>query len=81
MTPFLYISVVLIWGTTWIAIFHQQGTVPISVSIFWRFALAGVTLLLVLKLSARLACLSKVDHLYCALQGFFLFGLNFLCFL
>jgi len=41
MNGLLYLCVVGIWGTTWFAIALQQGEVPLLVSIFWRFALAG----------------------------------------
>ncbi len=44
MTAFLYALTVLIWGTTWIAIKHQLGTVAFEASIAYRFALAGVVL-------------------------------------
>ncbi|MVY95686.1 EamA family transporter, partial [Enterobacteriaceae bacterium 8376wD7] len=40
MNALLYALVVVIWGTTWIAIFLQQGPVAAPVSIFWRFAVA-----------------------------------------
>jgi hypothetical protein len=41
---FLYFLTVVIWGTTWIAIKLQLGVVAIPVSIFYRFALAGLIL-------------------------------------
>lgn len=76
----LYALVVLIWGTTWIAIFLQQGPVPATVSIFWRFALATAVLMLALQLTGRLRRLSVRDHLFCLLQGCCVFCFNFLCF-
>ena len=48
MNALLYSLVVVIWGTTWIAIFLQQGPVAAPVSIFWRFALATTVMMLVL---------------------------------
>lgn len=48
MNALLYSLVVLIWGTTWIAIFLQQGPVAAPVSIFWRFAVASATIMMVL---------------------------------
>ena len=48
MNALLYGLVVVIWGTTWIAIFLQQGPVAAPVSIFWRFALASATMMVVL---------------------------------
>ncbi len=80
MNAFLYCLVVVIWGTTWIAIFLQQGSVPAPVSIFWRFALATTTIMLVLIALRRLRKLALQDHLFCLLQGCCVFGFNFLCF-
>ena len=64
MNAFLYCLVVVIWGTTWIAIFLQQGTVPAPVSIFWRFALATLTIMAALVLLRRLRKLAARDHLF-----------------
>lgn len=80
MNVLLYAATVLIWGTTWIAISLQVGTVSILVSVFYRFAIAAVLMLSVLGLSGRLQKLSRSDHLYCVLQGLCVFGLNFVCF-
>ncbi|BBE77908.1 MULTISPECIES: DMT family transporter [Phytobacter] len=80
MNIFLYCLVVVIWGTTWIAIFLQQGPVAAPVSIFWRFALASLTIMVVLIALRRLRKLVLRDHLFCILQGCCVFGFNFLCF-
>lgn len=80
MNALLYALVVVIWGTTWIAIFLQQGPVPEAVSIFWRFAIASVTMLTILLCLRRLRPLTLRDHLFCMLQGCCVFGFNFLCF-
>ena len=44
MNAFLYVLVVLIWGTTWIALKWQLGPVPIALSIAYRFGLAALLL-------------------------------------
>ncbi|WP_417068175.1 DMT family transporter [Niveibacterium terrae] len=75
----LYLTVVLIWGTTWIAIAMQRGPVAAPVSIFWRFALASSCLWLILVLSRTLKRLNRRDHLFCLLQGCCVFGFNFYC--
>ncbi|MEC5341047.1 DMT family transporter [Brenneria populi] len=80
MNILLYLSVVLIWGTTWIAISLQQGSVAAEVSIFWRFLLSSVILLAFLALTKRLHPLSRRAHLLCMLQGLCVFGINFICF-
>lgn len=80
MNALLYISVVVIWGTTWLAIYMQQGVVSVPVSIFWRFAVASVVMLVVLLALGRLRRISLRDHLFCMLQGGCVFGFNFFCF-
>ena len=80
MNALLYITTVLIWGTTWIAISMQSGPVPVVVSVFYRFSLAAGVLLLVLLISGRLRRLAKRDHLFCLFQGMCVFGFNFCCF-
>lgn len=80
MNALLYVLVVVIWGTTWIAIFLQQGPVPAPVSIFWRFAVASITLMVVLLVMRRLRRLTLRDHLFCMVQGCCVFCFNFWCF-
>lgn len=77
---FLYFLTVVIWGTTWIAIKLQLGVVAIPVSIFYRFALAGLVLFAALLLTRRLQPLDRRGHWLCVGQGLCLFCLNFLCF-
>lgn len=79
--PFvLYTLVVAIWGTTWIAIVMQLGTTPVTVSIFWRFAIAALVMTLIARLCGRLQPLTLRDRLWCLAQGCCVFGFNFLCF-
>lgn len=83
MNAGLYLAVVVIWGTTWIAIFLQQsavGATAVTVAIFWRFLVAGALMLVLLKLLRRLRPLTARDHLFCLLQGSCVFGFNFVCF-
>ncbi|WP_434641410.1 DMT family transporter [Klebsiella sp. I138] len=80
MNAILYGLVVVIWGTTWIAIFLQQGPVSAPVSIFWRFAVASVTMLAILLATRRLRPLALRDHLFCVIQGCCVFCFNFWCF-
>jgi len=80
MNAVLYLAVVLIWGTTWIAITAQHGEFSPVVGIFWRFLLASIVLFIVLLFTRRLKKLTKNDHLFCLLQGICIFGLNFICF-
>ncbi|CQH16264.1 TPA: DMT family transporter [Yersinia enterocolitica] len=81
MNALLYLLVVLIWGTTWIAItLQQQGSVAITVSIFYRFALAAGVMMIILLLVRRLRHLALRDHLFCIAQGFCVFAFNYYCF-
>lgn len=80
MNALLYGLVVLIWGTTWIAIFLQQGPVAAPVSIFWRFAVASATIMIVLLALGRLRKMMLRDHLFCMVQGCCVFCFNFWCF-
>jgi drug/metabolite transporter (DMT)-like permease len=74
----LYLVTVLIWGSTWLAIKFQLGVVAPELSIAYRFFLAAFILLafsLVRRLSLRF---NWREHLFIALQGFFLFSLNYI---
>lgn len=79
--PFLYVLVVLIWGTTWIALKLQLGVVAIPLSIAYRFALAALVLFAWLAWRRQLAR-PRGDAVPLILaQGLALFCLNFVCFL
>jgi len=80
MNALLYISVILIWGTTWFAIYLQQGVVAVTVSIFYRFLLASLLMMVTLLVTRRLRKLALKDHLYCVAQGCCVFAFNFYCF-
>lgn len=72
--------VVMIWGTTWIAIYWQLGTVPPLASVFYRFVIAALLLLPILKLFNKVQPVTRTDHYFFVLQGCFLFSFNFICF-
>jgi drug/metabolite transporter (DMT)-like permease len=80
-TAGLYLATVLIWGTTWIALKLQLGTVPIAWSIAWRFALAAAVLLGWLAWRGQLKRPTRAAMPLLLAQGLCLFCLNFLCFL
>ena len=80
MTIFLYIVTVLAWGTSWIAIALQGGSVDSVVSVLYRFSLASLLLLPVLYFTGRLQKTRRIDHLWFLLQGCCLFCFNFICF-
>lgn len=73
----LYLTSVLIWGSTWLVITFQFGVVPPAVSVAYRFLLSAVILLgwclyrrLPLRFTAR-------EHRWMLLQGILLFGINY----
>ena len=80
MIPFLFVTTVLIWGTTWFAIALQAGPVPALVSIFYRFGVAGVLFVAGLALSGRLRLPRKDHQIWLVAQALCLFSLNFICF-
>lgn len=74
----LYLTTLLIWGSTWLAIKFQLGVVAPELSVAYRFAIATVILLvfvLIRRLKTRFPLRS---HVFIALQGFFLFSLNYI---
>lgn len=75
-----YMSTVLIWGSTWIGIKFQLGVVAPMVSVGYRFALAALLLLIWCRVRNLPMQFSRQDHFFIALQGLFLFCLNYLLF-
>lgn len=75
-----YTATVLIWGSTWIGIKLQLGVVEPIVSVGYRFALAAIILLLWCWFRRLPMRFSAADHLCIALQGTFLFAINYLLF-
>ncbi len=75
----LYAITTLIWGSTWLAITFQLGTVPPAVSVVWRFALSALILLAYALLRQLPLRFSFRDHAWMAVQGFFMFGLSYVC--
>jgi drug/metabolite transporter (DMT)-like permease len=81
MNALLYVLVVLIWGTTWIALKWQLGPVPIALSIAYRFGLAAVLLFAWLAWRRLLVVPRGRALTWVLAQGLCLFCLNFVCFL
>lgn len=77
----LYVLVVFAWGTSWIGIHLQAAsTVPPEVSVFWRFALAGLIMMgLAVARGERLALPLKAHKLF-VLMGLTLFSVNLVMF-
>lgn len=67
----------IIWGSTWLAIKFQLGVVDPLVSIFYRFFLAAIILFAYSKLRGLNLKYSGKQHLFMALLGVLLFGINY----
>jgi drug/metabolite transporter (DMT)-like permease len=78
-TPILYLVTVLIWGTSWYAM-TLQLVLPGELAIAYRFVLAAAMLVGYCLVTGRSLRFSRRDHLFMALQGFFLFSLNYILF-
>lgn len=75
---FLYATVVLIWGSTWLAITYQLGVVAEEVSVAYRFALGSVTLFIYAAVSRRQISIPWHAYGYVVLMGALLFSISYL---
>ena len=73
----LYVVTVIIWGSTWIGIKFQLGTVDPMISVVYRFALSSVILLVFCKLRGLTLIFSFRDHVFMGLLGLLLFSVNY----
>jgi drug/metabolite transporter (DMT)-like permease len=78
-TSVLYFVTVLIWGTSWYAM-ELQLVLPGELAIAYRFVLAAAMLVGYCLVTGRSLRFSRRDHLFMALQGFFLFCINYILF-
>lgn len=77
-TWLLYLTCVAIWGSTWIAVTLQLGTVPPAVSVTWRFATAAAILF---GISVARRCRLRFgwsQHVALALQGLLMYSAGYL---
>ncbi len=73
----LYITTVLIWGSTWLAIEFQLGETAILTSVFYRFAIAAIlmwTYCVWAKIPMRF---SARDHAFILILALFNFSMNY----
>ena len=73
----LYIITVLVWGSTWLAIKYQLGSVDPMVSVIYRFGLAASLLMLFCYVKGLKLKFSLKEHLFMALLGTLLFSVNY----
>lgn len=73
----LYLVTVLIWGSTWIAINYQYGSVSESVSLVYRFGLASLVLFAYCLIRGLPLRFSLAEHFRFALLALCLFAFNY----
>ena len=79
-TVLLYMVVVLIWGSTWLAVKFQIGIVPPEVSVAYRIGIAAF-LMFIWSLAKGLPLrFTSRQHLFMMLQGALIFSVNFFLF-
>mgnify|MGYP001822326826 CR=1 FL=1 len=73
----LYLTVVLIWGSTWIVIPFQFGDVANELSVAYRFGIAAILLYGYAALTRRKIALPRQAYFFVFVQGTLLFSLNY----
>lgn len=73
----LYITVVLIWGSTWIVIPFQLNDIASELSVAYRFGIASILLYAYALLTRRKLALPHNAYPFVFLQGLLLFSLNY----
>lgn len=76
-TILLYAAAVVVWGTTWIMMKFQLGEVAPAASLTYRYAAAGVLLLVGAAAFGKRIRLARAEHLWCVLQGACMFSVNY----
>ncbi len=73
----LYVITILVWGSTWLGIKYQLGSVDPMISVVYRFGLAAVLLFAFCFFKRLNLKFSLKEHLFMALLGALLFSLNY----
>ncbi len=73
----LYIITIIVWGSTFLAIKYQLGSVDPMVSVIYRFGLAAVLLILFCCVKGLTLKFSFKEHFFMALLGILLFSVNY----
>ena len=79
-TALLYVLVVFIWGSTWLAVRYQVGLVPPEASVAYRIGVAAVFMFAWAIIRSHTLKFSIRQHLFMALQGVLIFSTNFFLF-
>lgn len=76
-TTSIFLIVVVIWGSTWIAARYQLGTVPIEWALTYRMALAALLIWTYLLITGKAPTLTRLDHVAMLGLGLLMFGINY----
>ena len=74
----LILAATAIWGSTWLAITYQLGTVPPQMSVAYRFALASAILAVWCKATGVSLRFPAREHRFLVAFGTVFFGLNYI---
>lgn len=80
MNNILFLTTTLIWGSTWLAIKFQLGTVSPLWSLVYRFGFAAIILISYCFYRRESFSFTLKQHTWIAFQAFFLFFLNYILF-
>lgn len=75
----IFAACVLIWGTTWLAITFQLGSVAPEVSVSHRFLLAALVIAAWCRLRGLSLRFGVRDHLALAFMGVAMYGISYVC--
>ena len=79
-TSILYCLVVLIWGSSWLAVKFQVGVVPVEISVAYRIGIAALCMFAWTAAKGWPLRFALVHHRSLALQGALIFSCNFIFF-
>ncbi len=74
---FLYLTTVLVWGSSWLGVKYQLGVVDPGASLVYRFAISAAIMVGICVVTGRSLRFSRRQHGQMALQGLLLFCLNY----
>lgn len=74
---FAFVTLVLVWGSTWIVIKDQVGAVPPAWTIVWRFVLAGAGMIWLARVRGESLRLPAPAHGVAIAVGLLQFSCNF----
>ena len=74
----VFAGCVAIWGTTWLAITYQLGSVAVEASVAYRFLLAAALLTAYCKLRRLPMSFTVAEHAVLALLGFLMYSIGYL---